>query len=399
MRTERQGLFPRRERIDLVFFDGGGGHRSAAVALRESVLRQGRAWDVRLVNLGEILGRLDPLKKVFGVRLEDFYNRMLKEGWTLGASQLLSVYHAAVRICHASQVSLLRAYWEANRPDMVVSLVPHFNRSLAESVRKFRPSTPFITVMTDLADCPPHFWIEREHPYLICGSERAAHQALALGLSESQVWQASGMILHPRFYDLPSLDRGEERRRLGLYPELPTGLVLFGGEGSRVMLEIAERLDSARLGVQLILICGHNAALAAKLRGLRLRMPVLVAEFTTEVPYYMRLSDFFVGKPGPGSLSEAVAMGLPVITERNAWTLPQERYNTEWIGEKGLGVVIGSFSRIGEAVAELLRPDVYARCKRNVAARNNRAVFEIPEILEEIMTGAAITEPVHACEA
>jgi len=207
------------------------------------------------------------------------------------------------------------------------------------------------------------------------------------------------MVLHPGFYDLPSLDRREERRRLGLVPELPTGLVLFGGEGSRVMLDIAERLDSARLGAQLILICGHNAALAAKLRSLRLRMPVLVEEFTTEVPYYMRLSDFFIGKPGPGSLSEAVAMGLPVITERNAWTMPQERYNTEWIGGKGLGVVLGSFSRIGEAVAGLLRPAVYARCKRNVAAQNNRAVFEIPGMLEEIMASSANSEAVRACEA
>jgi 1,2-diacylglycerol 3-beta-galactosyltransferase len=351
------------------------------------------------VNLGEVIGRLDPLKRVFGVRLEDFYNRMLKEGWTLGATQLLSVYHACVRLSHASQVTLLRAYWEASRPDVVVSLVPHFNRSLAESIRKWRPSTPFVTAMTDLADCPPHSWIEREQPYLICGSERAEQQAFALGLAESQVWRASGMILHPRFYDVPSLDRRVERRLLGLDPEMPMGLVLFGGEGSRAMPEIAERLAAPRLGVQLILICGHNAALAAKLRGFALGMPAFVEKFTTKVPYYMHLSDFFIGKPGPGSLSEAVAAGLPVITEHNAWTMPQERYNTEWILENGLGMVVGSFSRIGEAVAELLRPGVYAHSKRNAAAQNNRAVFEIPGMLEEVMTNSATANAMRVCEA
>ena len=41
----------------------------------------------------------------------------------------------------------------------------------------------------------------------------------------------------------------------------------------------------------------------------------------------MQLADFFIGKPGPGSISEAVQQGLPVIVVDNAWTMPQERYN------------------------------------------------------------------------
>jgi hypothetical protein len=44
MWAERQGLRPGRERFDLVFFDDGGGHRSAAVALQESIRRQDRGW-------------------------------------------------------------------------------------------------------------------------------------------------------------------------------------------------------------------------------------------------------------------------------------------------------------------------------------------------------------------
>jgi len=32
---------------------------------------------------------------------------------------------------------------------------------------------------------------------------------------------------------------------------------------------------------------------------------------------------------GPGSISEALAMRLPVVVESNAWTLAHERYNAE----------------------------------------------------------------------
>jgi 1,2-diacylglycerol 3-beta-galactosyltransferase len=99
----------------------------------------------------------------------------------------------------------------------------------------------------------------------------------------------------------------------------------------------------------------------------------------------MQLADYFIGKPGPGSLSEAVAMRLPVIVERNAWTLPQERYNAEWIEENGLGLVLPNFRGIAPAVAELLEPSAYSRFREATGRMNNRAVFEIPDRLEEIL--------------
>src|SRR5581483_5024439 len=97
------------------------------------------------------------------------------------------------------------------------------------------------------------------------------------------------------------------------------------------------------------------------------------------------LSDFFIGKPGPGSISEAIAMGLPVIIERNMWTLPQERYNAEWVEEQGAGMALSSLRRgIVQAAKQML--ELKKRCEfvRNVAGLENRAVFEIPEILERI---------------
>jgi 1,2-diacylglycerol 3-beta-galactosyltransferase len=78
-------------------------------------------------------------------------------------------------------------------------------------------------------------------------------------------------------------------------------------------------------------------------------------------------------------------MGLPVIVERNSWTLAQERYNTDWIEEQGVGMVVRNFSHISRAVRELLEPDRYRRYRERTAATRNTAVFEIPGILEEIL--------------
>ena len=61
-------------------------------------------------------------------------------------------------------------------------------------------------------------------------------------------------------------------------------------------------------------------------------------------------------------------MQLPVIVERNAWTLPQERYNAEWVRENGVGMVLPNFRGIARAVDRLLEPAAYERF-RDATAR------------------------------
>ncbi len=124
-------------------------------------------------------------------------------------------------------VARLQKFWSENRPEMVVSLIPNFNRALRLSLQAALPGTPLATILTDIADYPPHFWIERQPQYFICGSQRAVEQARKLGHPDGRIFRTSGMILNPRFYEPITVDRGPERQRLGLDRDLPTGLVLL----------------------------------------------------------------------------------------------------------------------------------------------------------------------------
>ena len=375
--------------IDLIYFNAGGGHRASALALEAALHRQAPSWQVRLVNLFEVLDPQDKFRAVTGSGPEDWYNKRLARGWTLGMTQELKLLQAAIRLGHPLLVRQLQQHWLRTEPDLVVSLVPNFNRALYQSVASTLPGVPYVTLLTDLADLPPNFWIEADQPqHLICGTPRAAEQARQLGHDAARIHTTSGMIIRPEFYAPITVDRSAERLRLGLDPARPTGLVLFGGHGSKAMLGIAQRLATT----QLILICGHNKVLAARLRQLPQVAPRLVVEFTADIPFYMRLADFFIGKPGPGSISEAVQQGLPVIVVDNAWTMPQERYNAEWVRENGLGVVHGSFRTIDRAVAQLV--DGFDTFQASVRRVDNRALFEVPEILERILRQAS--EPVRA---
>ena len=278
-------------------------------------------------------------------------------------------------------------YWEQHRPDMVVSLIPHYNRALKTTLDHVWPDTPFVTVLTDIADYPPHFWIERQEQHVICGSEMAARQARELGIPEKRVLRTSGMILNPSFYRQLDLNRRAERMRRGLRPDLPTGLVLFGGEGSTEMLRIAKALNREDSGIQLILLCGKNEELAEQLRAMDQRIPMFVQGFTRDVPTYMEIADFFIGKPGPGSISEALAKRLPVIVQRNAWTMAHERYNADWVEEMGVGLVVGDFAReLAGAVRTMLAAENYERFRARAAQMRNSAVYEIPDLLEEILS-------------
>ena len=120
---------------------------------------------------------------------------MLRKRLDTGEPAADRVLQLTVRLYHRPTVRLLEAHWRETQPDMVVSFVPHFNRALGESFRLAFPGRPFVTILTDIADYPPHFWIERQPQYLICGSDRAVEQARAMGHSDDRIFRASGMIL------------------------------------------------------------------------------------------------------------------------------------------------------------------------------------------------------------
>lgn len=383
-------------RVDLVWFNAGGGHRAAALALEQVMREQGRPWTVRRVNLTEVLDPTALFRRTLGFEPEDLYNKRLASGFTLGLAQELKLLQAGIRLTHHTLVQRLAAHWRRTAPDLVVSLVPNFNRALHDSLALARPGAPFVTVMTDMADHPPAFWMEPTvAQHLVCGTAHAAQQALAAGLPPRRVHRASGMVLRPEFHAVPlgdrSSDRIAERAMVGLDAHTPTGLVLFGGTGSHVMTRIARALPDTPL----VLMCGRNEALAAALRAQLARAPRVVVGFTSEVARWMRRCDFFIGKPGPGSLSEAVSQGLPVITTRNAWTMPQERWNTEWVQQHGLGLVLRRFAEVDEAVPRLLAE--LPAYRERVRAQRNAAVFEVPQILERILReGTSPPAPVAA---
>ena len=397
--------------INIVTGQGGGGHYATYHAIRAIAEEQQRPWQFQVTDMDDIITELSQQNQVknaydlFGFSAHDLYNRMVKSGWTWLWPLLMRLNKSLVKLNYKMGVSLFEKHWREQQPDLVVSVMPLFNKAIWESIQRAKPGTPVVTILTDFADCPPAFWLEPDAGnYVICGTAKAVEQAQMLGVKETQLIKTSGLVIHPRFYEPMAGDRAHAdksfesvrrcaRQQMGLDPDRLTGLVMFGGNGSQVMLNIAKRLEKFQDQLQLIFLCGCNEALADSLRQYRGVQRRFVATFTDDVPDYMRLADFFVGKPGNVSISEAVAMKLPIITECNASTMIQERYCAEWIAEQDVGIVIPSFRTIDRAVAELIQPDNYTRYRTNLRAFSNRAVFEVADSLARILEQSSVDVP------
>ncbi|MEO0924531.1 MAG: glycosyltransferase [Cyanobacteria bacterium J06643_13] len=379
-------------KINVITGQGGAGHYATYHAIKAIAEQKELPWQFQVTDMDEIIPKLSQQNKLkntyslFGFSAHDLYNSMVKRGWTWLWFLMMRLNKLLVKLNYKMGVSLFEQRWREQQPDLIVSVMPLFNKVIWESIKKAKPGTPVVTILTDFADCPPAFWCEPETDnYLVCGTEKAVQQARSLGVREERIIKTSGLVIHPDFYQPFSGDRRSERQKLGLDPDCPTGLVMFGGNGSQVMLDIAQRLECFQEELQLIFLCGRDCELASVLQQSKSQQKRFITTFTKDIPYYMRLADFFIGKPGNVSISEAIAMKLPIITEGNALTMIQEKYCCESIAEKDVGIVISNFRNIKQAVTELIQPENYVRYQANLNNLNNQAVFEVVDILQTIL--------------
>jgi 1,2-diacylglycerol 3-beta-galactosyltransferase len=376
--------------VVLFVLDAGGGHRAAANALVEAARREGRPWRFRVVSLQDVFAPLDFGRRLTGRPMEETYNGMVRRRQTLFLGTMLRGFQWLIRRMEARLCRLLAARLGERPPHLVVSLVPNFNAVIAAAVRRCLPGIPFFVLLTDFADLPPHFWLERELDRVIVGSEHAAAQALQAGLPRARISRTSGMILHPRFYPRAGAEARERvRREMGLAAEAFTVLVLFGGKGSPEMRPLAEALLADPAGFHVVAVCGDNPALFGSLAEAELRSAGRLHRlgFTDRVADYLAGCDLLVTKPGPGSLAEAFHQQVPVVVTCNARTIPQERYNARLVRERGFGLVVRRWQDVPAAVASLQgdRPRLLSCRARLAELPPNRAVYEALEIFADAL--------------
>ncbi len=369
----------------------GGGHRQTARILAQILGNQG--WQPHIISIYREI--FPDYFQLFGIEGEVYYNKLIltKEMTSIVYRLFFTIaYYFIIQRHRTILAQRLADFWRQQQPDLIISVIPLLNQVIAHSLTQIETAIPFIIIQTDLFEFHDKFglapigtwFVADDKTYTVVGTEEAYRQVLSLFVSDrSRVFKMSGNIIDPKFLEKPSLDRCSARKKLGLEPKMPVGLFLYGGFAPNRLLKIAKALNRLENKAQFIFICGQNEPLERRLTALETRYNKVVLGYTSEISCYMHLSDFLIGKPGPGVIMEGLAANLPLLLDMSK-VLIHEAQNIEWVERYGFGL---SFKHTGQLLArieQLIQPEVYDLLKRKASAYENRAVLEIPEIIESI---------------
>jgi 1,2-diacylglycerol 3-beta-galactosyltransferase len=349
--------------ILFLFSDTGGGHRSAAEAIIEALrLDYGESLTTEMVDIFKEYAP-KPLN-----RAPAWYPRMVRVPQAWGLGYYLSDGHTRARLFTSTTWPYVqrsaRQLVENHPSNAIVSVHPLANAPVLHTLKKAPIRPVFITVVTDLVTGHA-LWYHRRTDLCIVPTEASRQRALECGLRSDQV-RVLGLPVADRFCRPPG-DRAELRARLGWPQDRPVVVLVGGGEGMGPLKKTARAIAGAGLPLSLAVIAGRNQELKRSLEAQPWPVQTFIYGFVREMPDFMQASDVLVTKAGPGTISEALNAGLPMILYSR---VPgQEDGNVDYVVSEGAGVWAPNPGQIVSALKEWIyhpekRDRAAAACRR-----------------------------------
>lgn len=357
----------------------GGGHLATARAMLEAIAAaHPERFALALSDYMAQLGERAPAVARFDRRHKAAWRWALR--YPLSARLGQRLIDAAPRLTMRVQKRLLadfaRAAYEdltARRPALVISNHGLITAGLSLAKARWGLAVPVLTYATEPFNISA-YWADSEAEQIIVPTEQARARLAAMGVPPARL-EVVGYPVGQSFLHAPP--QAVARRELGL-SERPTVLVSLGGEGVSPKLLPLLKLLAAQPEWVTVVICGRNQALAAALRERFASAPQLrVLGFVENMASYLAACDVMIGKAGPASVFEALAVGRPVVLQGyaglNEWGV------VRFVTREGLGVYAPDPARALEVAgrylkAPELRAQVAARCRALQLGEATRAL-------------------------
>jgi UDP-N-acetylglucosamine:LPS N-acetylglucosamine transferase len=287
----------------------GGGHVAGAHAMSEAIEQYypGR-FELRVS---------DYMKDLAIIGLDRFHKNSWRSAlrYPILARVGQRVIDAFPRLTIAAERRILRDFAQAAAADLredppllIVSNHGLITTGLAEAKHRYGLEVPVLTFATEPFNISA-YWGEPRADRVIVASEDGRRRLLRFGVPPEKM-TIIGRPVRQAFLNAPA--KPEAREHVGLEDRF-TCLVSFGGEGvGRDPRGLISTLLDSGIPLQVVAITGRNETLRKELKALgteRLRVEGFVENMAT----YLAASDVFVGKAGPSSVYEALAVGRPVL--------------------------------------------------------------------------------------
>lgn len=339
-------LPPQTEKPHVFFatIAAGGGHVATARAL---------AQGLTAASPGTFETTVSDYMKDLGLTEQDRRHKeswawMLANPWSARYGQhLLDTFPRLTNRYHRLALDALarRAAEHLGALNPVLVVVNHgwLMVALTRAQRRYGLSTPVLTFATEPLDASA-LWAEADAERVIAPSRAALGDLVKHGVPKQKV-DLIGYPVQQAFLRAPS--KQEARARLGL-PDHLTCLVSLGGEGvGRHIQRVIRILLEHPLKPHVVVMTGRNAALRERLEPLE---NVRALGYIENMAEYLTACDVVVGKAGPASVMEALAVGRPVLAVSYAGL--NEAKLVRFLAQKQLGAYVPNPTQLSEKLYE-----------------------------------------------
>lgn len=239
---------------------------------------------------------------------------------------------------------------QLHNPDIIIITFPMI--VVPEYRNKTGKVIPTFNVMTDF--CLHKIWVHENIDRYYVATDYVKQKLVEIGTHPSDV-KVTGIPIRPQFEaDVP---KSIIYKKYGLSSDKKVLLIMAGAHG--VLKNVKELCEALLLDseVQIVVICGKNAALKQSLSDLEQAHPdqLKALGYVEQIDELFRVTDCMITKPGGITLTEATAIGVPVILYK---PVPgQEKENALFFEDYGAAIVINRHEDILESVTDLLQDE------------------------------------------
>lgn len=369
-------------RILILSCNTGGGHNSAAAAVKEYFetrgisceIKDALAFDSQIKSNFISWGHVFVYKRVprlFGMGYKYTENHPPKPG---KSSIIYNIVKKGAESLHEFLADAKEDF------DIIVSTHIFASMILTEVRRKYFTKFKTYFIATDYTCSPGVDEIDADAMFI-------PHKALISdftgnGIPEEKI-VPTGIPVKRTFYDKTDADTAKEA--LGLPKNKRIVLMMCGSMGCGPLRELAFALSqSIPEDTALVVICGNNERLYEKFQKFRGLPNVFVIGFTRKISLYMDAASVILTKPGGLSSTEAATKGLPMVLID---AVPGcESKNMDFFIRNGFAVTDDTVEGLVSKVNELLQDKERAQ-KMSLALYESFAGYAAEKIGSYILGG------------
>lgn len=321
-----------RKKVLIVSVKAGAGHLKAAEALEVCLKSKWPGIEVKNIDLLDCTNAL--IKFLYGQMYIDII-KAVPELFAYGYKNYeptQKFIKPRLLIDKFNFSDFFRLVDEFN-PDIVIAT--HFISAaiLANYKQKENKKYNIIETLTDYEFHP--LWLIDGIDLFAVANEEVKNGLIFHGTDENKII-VSGIPVHPKFSEPKKKD--ELRAKYNLTEDIPLVLILAGSFGITPLAETMEEFKKMKEDFQMLVVCGKNEKLKKEMEDFKSQEPRLkkVFGFVDFMDELMAASDILITKPGGVTVSEALAVGLPMILIE---PIPgQEEANADYLIEQGAAV-------------------------------------------------------------